>query len=475
MQPCPSLGYVAVGVRQWNQVKVFHAPTTVINVIERIIQEVNIATADTDQVYSQEKNGYQKMKLDISQVFVEFAGKSGSTAGKLFMLRLLEEMYRIGYDPVVSSDLVRRHDQATIFFRKVQEERPGRRVICLAPGKSDTLVFLRADEEFIGIVRGAIQQAWLKGIQNESDVQVNSESLHEIKLRGNPWYDMEWEDSFRCRQMIVRILNNLGQYGYRLMNGVNLKGTTDTLFFFKDETYRVSDKAFCMISLNYSDRIRLIDCLEMIQPIEDTILRNGNEIQNQQHKHEGYEFKIRGYPWHCTGDEAVMSRRLINRISETFLSQGWALMCGLDLSRRDNDKSVLVFTRAVPTTARFACVALSDVDKIRLLDFPHDITEAFVSVVQSHYQPGIQDMKQRDDNCYQIKLNGSPWDWNEGYNTHARSMMCHLLKAATDRSWQLVCSADVSSKYFHQDNSKDFPLDVHSWYFVHWQAGKQQF
>ena len=50
-------------------------------------------------------------------------------------------------------------------------------------------------------------------------------------------------------------------------------------------------------------------------------------------------------------------------------------MCGLDLSRRDNDKSVLVFTRAVPTTARFACVALSDVDKIRLLDFPHDITE----------------------------------------------------------------------------------------------------
>ena len=35
------------------------------------------------------------------------------------VFRLLEEMYKLGYDPVISSDLVRCFDNATIFFQKV--------------------------------------------------------------------------------------------------------------------------------------------------------------------------------------------------------------------------------------------------------------------------------------------------------------------------------------------------------------------
>ena len=30
-----------------------------------------------------------------------------------------------------------------------------------------------------------------------------------------------------------------------------------------------------------------------------------------------------------------------------------------------------------------------------------------------------------------------------------------------------MCSADVSSKYIHQDKGPDYPLDVHSWYFMY--------
>ena len=30
----------------------------------------------------------------------------------------------------------------------------------------------------------------------------------------------------------------------------------------------------------------------MVQPVADTIMRNGNEIQRQRAEHDGYEFKI---------------------------------------------------------------------------------------------------------------------------------------------------------------------------------------
>ena len=43
-----------------------------------------------------------------------------------------------------------------------------------------------------------------------------------------------------------------------------------------------------------------------------------------------------------------------------------------------------------------------------------------------------------------------------------------MLKKANSLGWRLVASADVSAKYVRQDNGPDYPIDVHSWYFVYW-------
>ena len=34
--------------------------------------------------------------------------------------------------------------------------------------------------------------------------------------------------------------------------------------------------------------------------------------------------------------------------------------------------------------------------------------------------------------------------------------------------WLVVVSADVSAKYMRQEEGPDYPLDVHSWWLVHW-------
>ena len=52
----------------------------------------------------------------------------------------------------------------------------------------------------------------------------------------------------------------------------------------------------------------------------------------------------------------------------------------------------------------------------------------------------------------------------DGY--HGKALLLGLLGAFTDLGWRLVASADVSAKYIHQDKGPDYPLDVHSWYFM---------
>jgi len=38
--------------------------------------------------------------------------------------------------------------------------------------------------------------------------------------------------------MMIRLLGELGGVGYKLICGTNLKGTMDSFFFFKEESYR---------------------------------------------------------------------------------------------------------------------------------------------------------------------------------------------------------------------------------------------
>jgi len=469
--------YVVVCVRAPNVMKVLHAPPNVIQRMESILREVNIVCAGKDTCNSTWKElGYQRLQFEKWQVFHPRTGStSASTSGKLFMIRLLEEMYKMGYDPVVSADLARLRENASIFFKKVAPERPGRQVVCLATESSDKLVLLKADDQFREIVRTAIVDSYPNGIQRESTDQVNNIELQEIKLYGNPWFDWEGEDNVRCRQMMIKIMTRLGQYSYKLISGINLKGTTDSLFFFKDETYRIGEQDICMVSLNHKDKLRLVDCMDLKDVVLNTITNNGNEIQEHKEKYGVYAIKLRGYPWSCYGDEAIQSRRLISRIAETFLSQGWALTGGIDLSRQMNDKSSLVFSRIpVPFTTTFGCISLFENDIIRLLDMPEDVTQALLTTIKNNYAPEINAEGRQDEHCYEIKLNGRPWGISKDDNIHGRNLMVHLLACATSLDWQLVCSADVSAKYRRQKNAPDYPIDVHSWWFVYWPSGTQQ-
>jgi len=466
----PGLGYVGVVLRYKNKIRLIHAPDEVIRITRQVIEQINVRSGEGNagNVYTKDKCGTTSMYLGPN-CFDTLTGKTAATSGKMFTVLMFEEMHKLGYELVVSTDLSREYDQATWIFVKRESGRRMGKVACLAPGRSDTLVLLRADEQFIRIVKNSIAECWPFGIQAETVLESCGESVTEIKLNGNPWKDSDGPENIYCRKMLLSIIADLGSVHYRLVAGTNLKGGPDSLFFIKDDSYTTNITDLCMIGLTKKNKLQLFNCKPLSGPLRDTLKSSNENIESEEENYGCWEFQLKGKPWCCVGDQANTSRQLIDRISETMLANGWALTGAITITRCSNDKGVLIYKMAPPCKTDFACIAMADKHTIRFLDFPWAHTKALKEVIECVCLPGIRREEEKGKACCQIELNGSPWTFTESVSLHARSTLLHILKKANSLGWELAASADVSSKYFQEESGPDYPEDVHSWYFVYRQ------
>lgn len=463
----PDLGMFCISLRPFRKVELIHAPPRVAELVQRVANEVN--SLYTGQTYletpSKDKLGVMQFTM-AADLFVCQRGKEPATMGKLFCIRLLEELHKIGYDLQIGTDLMRaRYSAASLFFKKVAGERPAAKVVCIAPGKEDKIILMNHDERVKGMVEEAIKSAWPSGIQRREDQEVFGHILHDIKLNGYPWRASE--ANIDNNRIINRIVENLSKTNLRLVGGINIKGGTDSLFFMGDPA--ASAAQFCSISLCQKNRLRLVDCKEETECVRQAIVNSGFRIEDQSSKEHHTKLKLNGKPWHCSGKDAVVARQLVGRISEAMLQRGWALTDAIDISRREDDKSMLLFRRCVPTTASIACICLTSTDHLRLIDFSPGDQEVLKTCVLENYLPGVNGVDTsgtEGGRSVKFELVGSPWgSWDWGL--HARSLLVNLFAAAFNLGFQIVASADVSSKYATDgDGNPEYPLDVHSIYLV---------
>ena len=81
------------------------------------------------------------------------------------------------------------------------------------------------------------------------------------------------------------------------------------------------------------------------------------------------------------GIDAVRSRVLIVHLMERMASVGFFVTTGVDVSRKVNDKSLLLFKRGQPLQTQFLCVSLNETDKIRLINAPQHMIEVSQNIV----------------------------------------------------------------------------------------------
>ena len=457
--------YIAISICANSKIRIMNVTPEVRELLERLDQEITEKSGSTRGPLV-EYFGTLKIHVGDRATFEEGGGKDRSTLGKFFALRLLEEMYNLGYNPVTSSELATQYDKSTLFFAKSTHGTRGRaRICCIAPGgvQNNKLVLLHHDEHIKQAVMLAVGFAW-PGSSGAEDVSAAGEVLHEISLSGH--WGHTHEDGINTRRAVCSLVGNMSALNWRLLASSNLKGAADSFFFIYDQTFSAHPKDFCMLTLAKMDRFRLINCDQLLGPLETAIAGAGLVIQEKLDYYGSHEIKIKGNPWRSDNSEAIAARRSISRIMEVFGQNGYSPLYGIDVSRGVTDKSSILFQKTPnPVNCKYACLALTDTNRLALLDFPTDVSAAMKDCIQQFYPSGIRNEVQLPDSNIQVDVQGDPWMAvgfaKGGARFHMRAVLGKMMAVAAQLGWHVSISADVSSKFI-----KDRTIDVHSLYFT---------
>lgn len=262
--PIPD-AYIAISICHDAKIRVMNATPEVKEMLTNLDQEMTMKLGSTRGPLV-EHYGTLKLNIGSIETFTPGHSASRSTLGKVFTLRVLEEMHNLGYSFVTSSDLARVQDNATWFFAKseISKENRGKglngRICCIAPSGfprfNSRLVLLHHDELIKEAVMQALKEGWPSGISGSKDEELLDETVHEVYLKGN-WGGNE-ADGVNTRRTICGIIGRMAAINWRLLTSTNIKGTADIYFFIHDPTYSGQPDDFCILSLGKHDRFRLI-------------------------------------------------------------------------------------------------------------------------------------------------------------------------------------------------------------------------
>ena len=169
-----------------------------------------------------------------------------------------------------------------------------------------------------------------------------------------------------------------------------------------------------------------------------------------------------------SGEEAVDSRRLVNVILNMLRKYGWQVYAVCDLSKHVSNKSTFFFRYnpdGVKQTIQNICLSLNETDKLRLIDGDQSGVDYLRAAIMGGWPQGIQN-EMVYNSSYQFKLNGYPFQCMSTNQVYTTVMMMLILNGMQSLGYNLIASADVSSKYVSGNEHHDsYSVDLHSWFF----------
>ncbi|KZV68104.1 hypothetical protein PENSPDRAFT_653547 [Peniophora sp. CONT] len=230
-------------------------------------------------------------------------------------------------------------------------------------------------------------------------------------------------------------------------------------------SHNIPVSTFACMLLSRSDRVRLLGFPDSVIPSVTEAIRGVWALGIQSsgpYEWGGYEWKLPGRPWYGSGREAVPARRLIVHILHALAVCGWELAFSSDLTKKSYDKDTLFFKAAAPVQRYFFSISFNESDKIRLIESPNaQVTDAFVDAVSKSWTLGIQETKEKEANCLQMKLKGNPWWASNGAQVcGARLLGCAILATMDAHGFELIGSVDMSI------GGGDSNPDLDTWFFA---------
>ena len=365
--------YMCIAIRPLDKLRIILGGDYEISIVRQVIQE---CWPKGIQSELSQLSGVHEFKLKGFPFSLVSSSKNAKACRRMAG-RILHRLYRDGWKLQISSNLTRTNDLTTWFFKKVSVQSfPSTPLLIVGLSSYDCLMIVNAPMELHQLFKDVIERTWPNGIQKwkyEDDVLV-------IKLKGYPWRPLS-EDTVHSRVLLNTIIADLHQRQWKLYGNSNFKSETNTFFFEHDPNLppgQPTPSQF-LISFNSTDLLRVINAPEnVIAAVRSTIQSNWSRgIQRESIYAGSWEFKLKGTPWWAEGVEAVKSRYLVLKLMEALQAYGWSPVAAFDSSRRDSDKSTLVFRQSQPRQLPFFCISPNESDGLRLINTPDDVTKVW--------------------------------------------------------------------------------------------------
>lgn len=203
----------------------------------------------------------------------------------------------------------------------------------------------------------------------------------------------------------------------------------------------------CTISLNRTDRLRLIDVpYAIIEPMRIAISNSWGYIQNEREYHGTYEFKLTGRPWCGQGHDAVRSRQLLVAVLSTMAQYGWNCLQAADISKKPVDKDTLFFERDIPDpNVEMFSISFNKTDRIRIIasEHPEVVLPCVRHAIDSQWGGEIQNGRNYFGS-FEFKLKGKPWHAVGSDGVRVRRLLCQMIANMKTIGYKLYASVNIS-------------------------------
>jgi len=428
---------------------------------------------------------YHKPKLEHGYkiVFHETLFRIGTSAetalrSRYLMAVMLQKLGIAGWIPVVTSDLRRMGDCANVLMQYSPEQRFAEGIssnilVVGISGWDKVRVFTRHQPIISGVEEAIKQNLPIQDVERE---EINGVALVKFKISGTPWGYVSEPESIAARATIARIIENMQNINLRLLINFNTKPSADTYFFIAGaQNVDPSHHGHITLGLNSNDQLRVIANRKdaafdnVVNSLRIVIQKHWHRgLQNEWSAHRSHTFKFKGNPWWTDGSETVESRIIVAKIFEVMLALGWRVNCATDISRKPQDKTTFIFENVGHSVnVVVPCLSFNERDKIRAINMPGDVLGALGQTIDRLWNVT---RTQQYGRSTEWKLGGGIWDFS---NYYGKALAMHMLSTMNRFHYALYVSADVSSKFVHRKNAPDYPIDVHSWFFIPVSALRQ--
>ena len=143
-------------------------------------------------------------------------------------------------------------------------------------------------------------------------------------------------------------------------------------------------------------------------------------------------------------EQAISAKHLANQLLFRLYNHGCKLLVSTELSQFTiRGTWILHREQTVACHVGFACIGISDEDKLQFIDFPENLYAVLEDVIEKNWPKKIQKTK-RVGEMLEVKLKGHPWLGLGGEeNVQSKSLIKALINELLHRQWVLYGSSNL--------------------------------